>query len=48
MSVSDDYRRLCRLREKRARLQKHITRLEAKLRGRKPGYGIRPGDGNKK
>jgi hypothetical protein len=35
MSLQDDYRRLVRLKAKRARLQKHINALEKKLAGLK-------------
>lgn len=38
-SLSSQYEKLVRLREKRARLQRHITQLENKLQGKKYRFG---------
>jgi hypothetical protein len=48
MSLSDDYRRLVRLRQKRARLNKRISALGRKLAGRKYAWGGRSGKHNRK
>ena len=39
MSLRSDYAKLCRLRAKRARLQRRITFLEKKLAGKKTRWG---------
>jgi len=36
---SDQYRKLCRLREKKKRLEKRIANLERRLNGRKSRWG---------
>lgn len=39
MSAPDDYRRLCRLREKIRRFQRLVAMLERKLAGKKCRWG---------